>query len=819
MGGKNQHKPFKIVGAYDSETTNISHGAKKYAFTILHQIGMISRPVQTITSDNVECSTIMHLYRHASDLYAFLDGLAGAALAYVPVIACHNLSFDMYGLAPWLNSHDVRVLAKSKRKPISFTVLDEHGDPALVIWDTLIFSQKSLDYMGKECGYCKLSGAWDYDLIRTPDTRLTDDEKAYASHDVYALLAWVGYWCRLNPDIKPADLGQRVVSKTGIVRRRREQRFGSIKGKGLKDKVGRYWYQLNKANLFSSDDELYTCQAATRGGFTFCSSVNASIPFDLAGTGRHVVGYDATSQHPAQMVSHFYPQGFIETSPDNLTLAFENVCMVSEQDMLDHYSRPFACAFYGAFEFDNLRPKQGTPFSAWGIYPLALARCQEYTPDIELAEDNGQAEEFKCHRYALGYHDQVDGPIYSYGKLESADRAVLWLTELDAWIVSQAYEWNSVHAVSGYITMKYARPSDMSTISVMQFYSAKNEFKKARKAFYSGKPITNVEELRACHIPEFVITGMQKHDLPSETVESTYLGLKADLNSLFGVEASNEYRRDTVLTRDGIDYTGPFGISNEPKKPKAFYQFGQRVVGWSRIAQCLILMLAYPHVDTCINGDTDSVKFLVDDDSIGKLEDALGVFADAIDKAKAEVCTRVKRCYPEMYNPLVGIGHYIREFKTGRFCASWNKSYVMEDDKGCLRFTLAGLPTAKVEDLAEQCRQRGWSFSRICNTFLGCNVTYAHDITGLNARCFPDWGDECDEDVTDYKGNKSHVHEPLALCLYPMVKTINDTQRLENAVNMRIALQNNPDISIEPTIISSDGIYRIGVSDGQAKIL
>lgn len=809
-GDKKQHKPFRIVGAYDSETTNVSDGMEKYAFPILHQVGMISRPVQTVTSDNVEHSTTMHFYRHASDLYAFLDGLADGSLPYVPVIACHNLAFDMYGLAPWLNSHDVRVLAKSKRKPISFTVLDGHGEPALVIWDTLIFSQKSLDYMGKECGYRKLSGAWDYDLIRTPETELSEDEKAYAAHDVYALLAWLGYWCRLNPDIKPADLGQRVVSKTGIVRRRRVQRFGSIKGKGLRDKVGGYWYKLNKSNLFSSDDELYTCQAATRGGFTFCSSANASVPFDLIGSGRHVVGYDATSQHPAQMVSHFYPQGFAEVTPDNLTLAFDNVCLVSAHDVLEHYSRPFACAFYGAFEFYNLRPKEGTPFSAWSVYPLAWARCQEYVPDLGLAEDNGQAEELRGHRYALGYHDQVEGARYSFGKLESADRALLWLTELEAWVVSQAYEWDTVHAVRGYLTMRYARPSDMSTISVMQFYSAKNEFKKARKAFYSGEPITNAEELRTYHIPDFVISGMQGHDLPSETVESTYLGLKADLNSLFGIEASNEYRRDTILTCEGIDYEGPFGISNQPKKPKAFYQYGQRVVGWSRIAQCLVMMLAYPHAITCINGDTDSVKFLVDDENIGKLEDALGVLAKAIDKAKADVCARVKRCYPEMYNPLIGIGHYIREFETSRFCAAWNKSYIMEDDKGRLRFTLAGLPTRKVEGLAERCRQNGLSFSRICNTFLGYNVTYAHDITGLNARCFPGWGDVCDMDIADYKGIKSHVHEPLALCLYPMVKTINDTQRPENAVNMRLALQNNPNVSTEPTIISSKGIYRMG---------
>ena len=810
MSAKNEYRPYRIIGAYDSETTNITNGAERYAFPILHQLGIISAPIEQMTSSNVEQVTDLRMYRHAAELYAALDAIAADVRPYVPVICCHNLSFDMYGLAPWLNAHDVKVLAKSKRKPISFTVLDEQGSPCLVIWDTLVFSQKSLDYLGKECGYRKLTGAWDYNLIRTPDTPLTDDEQAYAAHDVYTLLAWLGYWCRLNPDISPAELGLRVVSKTGIVRRRRVQRFGKLKGKGLKSKVGQYWQLLNLDNAFDTDDELYTCQACTRGGFTFCSSVNASYPFDLDGTGFKIYGFDATSQHPAQMVSHTYPVDFKETTPENLTTAFKNVSLITTHDVLEHYAEPFPCAFYGCFEFTNLRPKPSTPFSAWGVYPLAWARCKEYTQNIFSADENGGQEEFRGHYYSLGYHDQVQGARYSFGKLESAEHATLWLTELAAWEICQAYDFDSVRGVSGYLTLKFNRPSDMSAISVMQFYIAKNEFKKARKAFYSGKPIVNADELRRCHIPEFVITGMQRHDLPIETVESTYLGLKADLNALFGIEASNEYRRDTVLTSDGIDYEGPFGVVNSPKHPKAFYQFGQRVVGWSRVAQCLVMMLAYPYASTCINGDTDSIKFVVDDGNIEKLEKALGELGKAIDRAKATVCARVKRCYPQVYNPLDGIGYYIREFETEQFCAAWNKSYVMADDAGRLRFTIAGLPSRHIDELANDLQAQGWDFARICGIFLGYNVTYSHDITGLNARWFPGWGDMCDAQITDYQGITSHVQEPYALCLYPMIKTINDTQRPDNAVNMRRALENNPDVNIEPLIIGKDGTYRLG---------
>ena len=817
MESKRSYKPYRIIGAYDSETTNLSSGVDKQAFPILHQLGLIDVPINTIDNTNVERLTRLYLYRHTIELYQALQRIADACVSYVPVVCCHNLSFDMYGLAQWLSEQpNVRVLAKSQRKPISFTILDDDEQPRLVIWDTLIFAQKSLGYMGDECGYSKLIGDWDYDLIRTPNTPLTKEEQSYAAHDIYSLLAWLGYWCRLNPDISPDDLGLRVVSKTGVVRRRRVQRFSKLRGKGFKRDVGHFWSFINNQNAFDTDDELYTCQAATRGGLTFCSKVNASRVFDFTeGDGRKVYGFDATSQHPSQMVSHRYPVRFRQATAENLTLAFQNIQLTMLDDVLSHYEKPFGVAFYGAFYFEGLKLKEGTPFGDWGIAPLAWARCKEYRIEATIAEENQQGEEFRQHMANLGYKDRVTDPVYSYGKLESATSAVLWLTELAAWEVCQAYTFDSVKGIQGYMTLSFDKPSDMCVISVMQFYAAKNAFKQARCNYYANRPLDNQSELLSLGIPEFVVTGMQNHTIDDSVVESTYLGLKADLNALFGIEACNEYRRDTVLESTGIEYTGEFGVVNAPKQPKAWYQLGQRIVGWSRIAQCVVMMLCYPYVETCVNGDTDSVKFVIKDAELDHVRQALARMDAAIDKAKADVCSRVRRSYPEQYDPLTDIGHYVLEFSAYRFCAAWNKAYCISEydprDK-CehIHFTLAGVPTKKVNRLADSLVQEGWAFADVCDTFLGYNVTYAHDITGLNARAFPEWGNVYTGKVTDYQGHTSQVTEPSALCLYPMAKTVNDTQNTENATNMQVAVRNRPQVNIEPVIITTDGIRRIG---------
>lgn len=802
-----ERKPYKIIGAYDSETTNIvDKGKGKTAFPILHQLGILQNTnIETVTPDNVETCTKVFMYRHCIDLYSHFDRIIEQDLPFVPVIACHNLSFDMYGLSSWLSTHDVKVLAKSERKPITFSIVVD-GQIKLVIWDTLIFTQKSLDYLGKECGYEKMTGAWDYDLIRTPETELSASEMSYATHDIYALLAYLGYWCRVNPDISPALLGQRVVTKTGIVRTRRAQRLGKVKSSKLKKSVGKYWIMQNKANQPKTDDELFTMNACTRGGFTFVSSVNASIPYDLDND-MHVYGYDATSQHPAQIVSHRYPDRFRVAGVDELDVAAQIIMTKTTQDLLEHYDKPFPVAVNACYKFDNLRIKKGSIFADYGIAPLASARCKEYAYDANY-EDNQQQAEFRQYISENGYKDRVINGSFLFGKLVSADSAYLYVTELALWEIAQSYEWDTLTPVHGYITTRFARPSDMAVLSVMNFYEAKNEYKQARHDYYDTGTITNGEKLLQLGIPSFVVEGMKDSRIADNVVESTYLGLKADLNALFGIEACNEYRRDTVLDSSGISYTGDYGICNAPKTPKAWYQMGQRIVGWSRVAQILVMQLISPYIETVVNGDTDSIKFIASIDSIAQIENAIHVYSRAIDKAKAKTCNRAKRCYPQYYNSLDFIGHYVQEFITGRYCASWNKAYVIADDNEC-HFTLAGIPAKRGIDGIASAYMCEHGYKAMCDLFLGYNVTYTYDLIHLHARKFPEWGNIAYLDVQDYKGDKAKVCETESLCLYPMSKTINDTSNKENAANMKQALINNNHVNTAPVMITGNDIIYI----------
>ena len=370
-------------------------------------------------------------------------------------------------------------------------------------------------------------------------------------------------------------------------------------------------------------------------------------------------------------------------------------------------------------------------------------------------------------------------------------------------------------AIHGYLTGKFIRPNDIDVISTMQFYKAKNEFKEARKRFYNGKPVNNGDKLRKLGISDAIVDELESGTISAGDVESTYLSLKADLNAIFGLSATNQYRRETVLDGFGISYIGEFGICNAPKTNKVWYQFGQRIVGWSRIAQICAMNLVSPFVDTIVNGDTDSIKVICDESNLPRINDALNKLGAAIDLGKEFVCSRVRAAFPDMYDSLDEIGYYVPEFQVKRFCASWNKAYCLQDDKG-FSFTLAGIPTRKRESelstfigingLADRMYSLSMSFDEIASLFLGYNVTYANDVIRMNGRRFPEWGDIFIGKVTDYLGNASRVTEPYSLALYPMSKTVNDTMSSDNLANMSYALENNPNVNTGHKLIYSGGV-------------
>lgn len=792
-------REYKIIGAFDTETTTIKEGLKYKAFPITYQLGILKTDIEKIDKSNyLECVDVQ-IYRKHEEFYSTLDIMLEVYKDFVPVILVHNLGFDMYSLFHYFINYEIRPLCKTSTRPIAFTIQDTEGNPLLIFLDTWGLYMKSLDTLGEECGLQKATGSWNYNLIRTPDTPLTKEEEHYAKQDIYTLLVYTSYFLSKNPDIPSTEIGKSIFTKTGIVRYKRLKHLGKLKGLKHGKQVAKLWKTHNFLQAPKTDEELFTMHVCTRGGFTFCSHNHASQVYEKSST-HYVAAYDSTSMHPSMMVSKYYPIDFIEAEPKALEVAIRIIEKTDLNMMLSKWSKPFPVAFNACFEVHNLRLKEGSLFKSEGIAPLARARIGELATALDY-DNNTASALFKEYISNLGYHDKANSPIYSFGKLDAANHAVLWLTELSLWELIQAYDYDYIRPIKGFLSYKFRKPTDLDLLSVMRFYQAKNAMKEVKAAYVIGKE-NNASSLDGL-FPDVLVNKISKGRATKKEIAEAYALSKADLNSLFGIAATNEARQNFTFTRAGIYMEGEEGIVNLPKSPKCWYQFGQRIVGWSRVTQIIAMMLVWPYVRDIICGDTDSLKLYMLKDNKADVDRELLKIGRAIDKAKADVCSRVKANYPDYYDPLEGIGYYICEDTFNYFSASWNKSYISSEDGSSVDITLAGIPTGLITHFADNLLKTK-SFAEVSGLILGYNVTYDYSLTRLNGRKHPDFLKMYSGYVEDYLGVTSFVYAPAALALYPELKTIGETDKEDNFYNVDYAIKHNPYINIEPILLSND---------------
>lgn len=706
------------------------------------------------------------IYRTVEELKAALD-LLSVPGTHIPVVACFGLNDVMHALSEWLSSHECEVLAKGSEAPIIIKVLDNDGLPKLVLWDVSNMDARPMEVLALECGIDL--GDFDRSAIRTPETPLTAAELANMRAECALIRAYIDRFLELNHEVKPEQLAHNIVTATGAVRAKRKATLGGLKPKGKGKTVLAHWYAQNMREAAETDDELSTMQACNRGGLAFIGAEHASKPYSFPHeSGFLIAAYDAVSQYPAQMVSHMYPEGFAPATAECLQLDAQIVQATTMEQLLANVWEPFPVAFEGAFQFENLHVKEGV-FSRNGIALLQWSRFNE-RQIVSSPDRESQVRATNELRFA-GYKDSCTEPVRLFGKLVSASSALIWLTELEFWLVCQVYDFDRFEALQGYDTAKFCRPTDMSVLGVMRFYQAK----KAAK-------------------------GTEKYEQA-----------KKELNSLYGIEAVNEARPCALMTENGIEFEESAGVEDLPERPKAWYQFGSRVAAWGRVAQVVEIMLAAPYVNGVVNGDTDSVKFIVHEENLGLLDNALSRWGQALDVGRALTCQRVEDGYNEHFHDLQGIGYYDLEYLTRDYCAGWNKAYIYRKTDKSLNVTIAGVKTSTetvfkgqidrtYTDLANELDER-YSFSAAANLILGYNVTVDHSITRQVEHATPSWRSRVRQTVTDYLGNAAEVDAPEVTAYRPMGLVIGNSLDPDTNADMRKAIENNPRLSHESVYV------------------
>ncbi len=824
-------KPFRVAAVYDTETTNIQAGTETRAYPILYIFNDLrNTPIESYdaSADDVR------YYRHADDALAYIDDLIeyGAMHGYVPVIAAYNLMFDMQTLMLALTqSYTIGVNAQTATSVYTIDLCVD-GDVVCRFWDTFYLEMGGLRAMGETCGLPKAVGDWDYTLVRTPKTPLTEDELFYARRDVQVIPQYLQWLLHANHWLTSDMLGSRVLTKTSLVRQMARREIGGrrVTLQGGSKITLRHAFEMTCSQEFPRNYEAYALRKACfRGGLTFTSAQTANVVVD------NVASLDVTSMHHAFINGRRLPVKFAPTPPELLQIACERIAATSLDDVLSRYDDPFRMGLHVAVRFSNLRLRKGTCFAAWGIAICPRSKFVRTLHEDTDYSNNDRAKTQDNSIRARGYVDSAVNPVYAFGKLYSAGECVVHVNEVELWNVAQVYEYDDMHVLYGESTTKTITPPDYVTLQSNMLFARKTDVKNLIKGYIEGIPyVGDIPD----SIPEGIAHDAKTGELSVKFLRSYYGStVKGQFNGIYGTQAQDVMKPDYRVTETGeleVDKTTVCTPENfaekRPKTPRVLYTYGMRIVAGSRMHLIIAMMLVYMRFGdrvTVTGGDTDSLKIRCDGDvSDADLLDCLQPLHRAVETAIDKTMRRVRVTAPDMASTLEHVGKFeVEDCGSGTRYAEhvelWNKARVSLDGKGRVHVTCAGLPRPDgvytIEDFVADVMRAGHGFAETVQMSLGYDVLVDYEICHTLQRNRPHACDRYIGDVTDYLSETAHVDTPEAIGLYPSGRWLGESDKQANMENITyLRSMYNRCVNTTPReLVLRDGTPRIVSMDGE----
>lgn len=816
-------KQFRVLSVFDTETCNVLENGAHVAYPILYIFNDL-REKQDLSRYETEGDDV-RFYRLASGALEYLKGLVSYGLGndVVPVVCAYNLMFDLQSLIYPLNAkYPMRVIARSSTNVYTLDLMGGDGEPVLRFWDTFFLEQGGLATMGKTAGLPKAVGDWDYSKTRTPDTPLTERELFYAARDVQVIPAYLRYLLESNEWLEQADLGCRVLTKTSLVRRMALNEIGGLRFRTRKGTQVSLQTGMEKLCEWEQppDYETYALRKACfRGGFTFTAGRYAGQ------VQRDVVSLDETSAHHAFLNGRFVPRKFRKASPDAITAAARAVTTTPLGYVFRNYAKPFSFCMHALISFENVRLRHG---SAFEHYEIGLLSESKFAKKLAMGEEAAYLNEAEVASLealrASGYSDSAEGAVYAYGKLMSAKRALVFVTETELYAMACVYEWDDMRGIAGELSVSLVRPPDYVTLQSNILFERKQDMKRITKSYMPGVSYSlGIPD----SIPEGIANGLRKGELTNAFVRGYYTStVKGQFNGIYGTQAQDVVRPEFEV-EDGcvrVDRsTTPCADNYDellPDKSRVLYTYGMRIVGGSRLHLVLAIMLlwrAFGSRVRVLGGDTDSLKVSAPDVTDSEILGALAPLHDAISSAIEYTQKRVRENYPDKASGLEGVGCFEIEEVEGRAdgCTRyplhmelWNKARVSFDGAR-VHVTCAGLPRPEnrytIED-AISSLMRTHTFARSVELAMSYNVTVSPTIANYLQDARPAPGETESAEITDYRGVTSTVHTPRAVALYEAPRVLGDTSSLVNWQNVCWQQNHGREVFDQPRRLEVDNV-------------
>ena len=766
----------------------------------------------------------LRFYRHIGEMLKYINDLMewGKSNDIIPVVAAYNLMFDLQPLMHILNSkYRMSVNAQTSTSAYTVDLVDENDKTMLRFWDTFYLEMGGLRAMGETCGLPKAVGDWDYSLIRTPETPLTDTELFYAGRDTQVIPAYLAYLLKSNEWLTADMLGCRVLTKTSLVRQMAYHEIGVLrykKANGRKNNLISA-FEMTCGQEFAKTFRQYALRKACfRGGLTFTSANYANRVW------HNVVSLDVTSMHHTFINGRMIPVHFAPRHTKILRDICMNIMDVSVKDVLKYYYKPFANAVHVRCEFTNLRIKKGTIFSQAGIGIIPEGKFTKTATKTDL-QDNELMKKAEENIKLSGWYDRAFSPMFAFGKLMYAEKAILHVNEVELWCINQVYDFDDFNVILGESTRKFTIPPDYITLQSNVLFERKQDMKHVLKVYKEGE---KYPETVPASIPDGIKNELMNGSANMQFLQAYYNStVKGMFNGIYGTQAMDVMKPSFKVVKGDIKIDDSTVVNQDtykdmiPKKIRVLYTYGMRIVAGSRMHLIIALELLHAKLGNDIHptgGDTDSIKASVsegitDDD----LTCALKPLADASDMAINFVQRRNRANFPQMASNLDLIGHFDIENAgdTTRWAdhfEAWNKARISESD-GKYHITCAGLSRPRdayhIESLCDDLAKRGYTFEQIAPNVLGYNVFVANSISHSLQKRRPEVSDRYIGDVTDYLGDTAHVDVPQSIALYPSGRWLGETTKRASVENLQWLRKTQHVDTRERWIEYVDGVGRI----------
>lgn len=792
-------KPFAIAAAYDTETTNYGTGEGTRAFVSCYMFNDLREVDLRDYEPGMPTENVVFL-RTCGDAVTLIESLVawGAANGVVPIVCAYNLMFDMQTLMlPLSLAYEMETNAQSSTNVYTLDLLID-GERVLRFWDTYHLEMRGLSAMGETCGIAKACGDWDYTLIRTPETPLTDEELFYAKRDVQVIPAYLRYLLEANEWMEPEDLGCRVLTKTSIVRQMAKKQIGKLKfrnSRGRRVTLAKA-FELTCAQQMPPTYEQYALRKACfRGGFTFTAASTASVVVN------NVASLDVTSMHHTFINGRYIPIDFTKKPVRALAAMCESVLDTSREDVLSRYEKPFMCAFHIRARFTNLRLREGSPFAEWGIGLIPEGKFKGAPAKRAEWGTDERAKAAEAATRASGWHDTARFPVFAFGKLMSAEEATLHISELELWCISRVYEWDSMDVVLGEGTRKFRRPPDYVTLQSNLLFETKSHAKFIHKHYKEGEPYPyDIPQT----IPDGIAAQLKAGTCSAKFFESYYNStVKGMFNGIYGTMAQDVFK-PSYAVKEGELYVDRNTVVDkstwddlQPDNVHVLYTYGLRIVGGSRMHLIIAMELLYGALHGRVRvtgGDTDSMKVACADDvTDAELAEAVAPMLEASTAAISRTMRKVREDYPAIASQLSGIGGFEIEScgsgtRYAKHMEAWNKARVSLDTEGHCHITCAGLSRPlgayHIENWLDGMLAKGIPFEKLAPLALGYGVHVDNAVCHALQKHQPRVTDTFEKRVTDYLGGTVKVAAPQAVALYATGRELGESNKRANAENI-----------------------------------